>query len=267
MTICLIFISLLLSFGCFVSSVEYLIQNNDRILFVGGTTTFLGDINPSDFINLLRLESNVIFSNVTISNCVVNTDTSGFDFTKVLQDSCLLHYKPNKAILVIKFSDTKAHNSVENYDLTQHRFALESTVSFLTDLGVQVILCSTEMKSEFIDSTDNDNPHELFVEEFVWLTKQVARDYGAMHIDLHTAILKYQETTTIEGLPHSFLTHDDGILSEVGHAFVAQILVERLLGSSSDFIRNNAAAVERRRVATISDSLRLMSVSSSGGVE
>jgi hypothetical protein len=118
-----------------------------------------------------------------------------------------------------------------------------------------------------MDIVDGQSKNDLVVEEFVWLTNQVARDYGAMHIDLHGALLKYQEITTIDGLPHSFITHDDGVLSEVGHAIIAQILVERLLGSVTDFVRSNVAAAGRREVASIRDSLRQLSMSSSGGIE
>lgn len=242
------------------SSVEVLIQPNDRILFVGGTNTFLGSISDYGFITLLRHESEKVVRNVTFYNGASRT-VKGLSRLARLRDDLIEHYRPTKVVLTLALTDSGEYSSPQDL-LTGARFEVESILAMLVDRGIDTILCPLELTTDSVhqsvgvgSSSGGGETSHLLMEDFVWALSQVARDYGAMFVDLHLPLLKYLEGANMDDLPHSVLTFDGRTLNEAGHSLVAQVLVERLLGRGqqhAEFVENNAAALEKQRV----DSLR-----------
>lgn len=263
---------------------EYLIQPDDRILIVGGTNAFLGASMSYGFGQLVRDEANTIMKNVSCFNGG-NLDKS-YDLVSLKSKlpALLQHHSPSMIILVLGMRES---NSLSK-PIPQIRKEIETILVDLTLRNIEVVLCPIDVYANGEATPTESYDADDTIDQLVWLTNRLAKDYGVMQIDLHTAMIDYLRQVNYEELPQSMLTYDGYTLNERGHAFVAQTLMQRLLGLSTvegaslaraqlaaggpkaqrisqaptqptkltQFMINNPAAVEFRRVAALKREMR-----------
>ncbi len=142
------------------------------------------------------------------------------------------------------------HHNVED-EIAESRFKVEKIMAMLLNGKIPTILCPLDVSSVSFGDVSDDK-RLMYTEDFVWVLGQVAKDYSAMFVDLHSPLLKHWEGVSVEGLPHSTLSFGDGMLNEIGHSLVAHVLVERLLGvRTNDFLETNEAVSAVRSAADV----------------
>lgn len=262
---------------------EYLIQPNERILVIGGSNAFLGASMPYGFAQLVRDEANTMLHNVSSFSGGSLSKTDDLVSLKTRLPSLLSHYNPSMVLFVVGMRES---NSLQK-PMTQIRKEIETILVDLTLRSIEVVLCPIDLYANGEATPQESFTADETIDQLVWLTDRLAKDYGVMQVDLHTAMLEYLKQVNYEELPQGMLTYDGYTLNERGHAFVAQTLLQRLLGLSTvegatlaramyisgtpgkqrtlqappqpkvtHFMANNAAAVELRRVAGLKQELR-----------
>ncbi len=221
----------------------------------------LGSAEPFGFVNILNNEANILNLNIsTINGGFVEADNLEiFDY---LKNGLMEYYNPTTVVVMTSMSEKDGSLKL----LNTFRLELTAITAFLVRQGINVVLCSFHLRGEAAAVTEED----LAIEELVWASSQLAGEVGAMHVDLRTLALQYLSAANPDDLAHSVLTLDGALLNERGHAFVAQVLITRLLygtnaalqplpsASSSEFLSDNAAVRERKRTAALKSSLHFM---------
>lgn len=243
----LLLFTLFVAFASTIPSapVIYKVQSKDSILFLGGLNTVTGRTSPNGFINIFEREVKRSVGEVS----VIHGGFAGADGSELLKkvDTMLTnHIMPTKAILTVGV-DILAVESVH-----QLRSQMESIVArFLAD-DVEVILCPL-----LIDGERRDVPSELddLSFELMQMSKQIARDYGIMLINLQPQLRNFWSQTNIDKLEHSVLTLDGRTLNDLGHMFVALQLLKALGVEHKTLQADNILLREQQRVAAVKEEL------------
>jgi hypothetical protein len=223
-----------------VDSVQYSIEPNDRIMFIGDSNTFQGSTAPHGFVNIFQRELKKQFEEATVFNAAINLATNEQIREKIIEGGALKFYMPTKIIMV------SGHDQFVNYTSTSLktlRFEIESIMAAVVDIPISFIFCSTLLYGEKIDGS---NEMDEIVEEFVGMTQRVAKVYDVMFIDLYSKQLKYLETTNIDNLPSSILTHNGTALNAAGHSLVASTLLQELGINQDNANAETILAVKQR---------------------
>jgi len=233
----------LLVYCATVNSVRFSIEKNDRIMFIGDSSTFQGSTTPHGFVNIFEEELKKQFGKATVFNAAINMATNEQIREKIIEGGAIKYYMPTKIIMV------SGHDQFVNYTSTSLktlRCEIESIMAAVVDIPVSLIFCSTLLYGEKVDGT---NEMDEVVEDFVGMTQRVAKVYDAMFIDLYSKQHKYLETTNIDNLSSSILTNNGTALNAHGHALVATTLMEELglnQGVTSDDTADNILVAKQR---------------------
>ena len=79
---------------------RYSIENNDRILFIGDSSTVQGSARDNGFVNVFENEIKKNFSDVQIFNAGLNLATNEDIRNKINEGALIEHFKPTKVIMV-----------------------------------------------------------------------------------------------------------------------------------------------------------------------
>eukprot|EP01038_Epipyxis_sp_PR26KG_P005835 gene5835-8051_t len=239
----LIFCSVILIIGGFITKPKILLNASDRVLIIGDTNTMHGTMMDQGFVKLIENALFLNFSNITVFGFGIK-DTNNFELLKKLEENILTTFNPTKVIFIIG-NDEIENISDKIISISDVRFGLESIIASLVVENIQTIVCGILVHGENILDA---SPHGEALEEYMWIAKQVAKDYGAMYIDLYSPFIKYLENTNHENLPHAVLTHDGKILNEAGHLLLAITILHELEIRNHTLLRDNILSQEIRRV-------------------
>lgn len=227
----------------FVDSVEYFTQPNDRILFVGHSTTLQGETLPFGFVNIFseRAQENVANVSVSVGSSVHASNEVINNFIR--DEDWLIFHSPTKIVLTLGTEMfTSYYNLIHNQQLSHARsfkamrLEIESMVAKL--VGRQqfaIVLAPILFNSESVRYIREDQKlSAALIEESVGMFRQIARDYGIMYIDIPTIAVKCLEKINPHDLPHSVLTYDGRTLNAAGHEFIATSLADALLLQTSE---------------------------------
>lgn len=210
------------------------INNDERILFIGGSKLVLGSINDYGFISIVRDEllSHYDYTNTTVINGgIVNGMLDVFNHR--FHDLVLYH---NPTTVVLMFGDDDILLAVK-----QRKNLYETLMPFRVDLNdilmkcnasnLNVILITPTIISDLYEgSHDIDN----VLEGMSAIVHEVGQQYNASAIvELRTAMINYLERTNHENSISSVLTFDGVHLNPYGHQFIASHFLY-LLGLKDD---------------------------------
>ena len=202
-----------------VRSVKYTIAENDRILFIGDSSTLQGSTSEHGFVNDFEVEVKRQFPNVNIFNGGGNYENK-LIHTSVLNGQLIKHFKPTKIIMV---SGNKQFVNGSQTNPVILRKETELIMAAVLGTSIPFIFCSTLPYGERVDGSNEMN---IVLEEFVGMTTRVAKDFKAMHIDLFSQYYKFLEKANIDNLMSSVLTYNQTVLNPVGHKLVATVLLK-----------------------------------------
>mmetsp|Transcript_7970 Transcript_7970/g.13227 ORF Transcript_7970/g.13227 Transcript_7970/m.13227 type:complete len:291 (-) Transcript_7970:128-1000(-) len=226
------------------ASVQYVIEPNERILFVGHMNTMLGSAMSHGYVNIFQQEVSTLVKNVTVFNGAM-AEASNLDLLRNLHDTLLNHYKPTMVIVALGIEAFAERNSYES--LSEIRYEVESIVSRLLELShpqLKVILFPLALHGEKVDST---NEMDELLEEYTMINKRIARDYNIMLVETSMARAKYLEATNIDNLPHSLLTLEGSVFNAQGHMFTALALLKQLGIKEHSLVADNPVMREVQR--------------------
>lgn len=206
-------------------SVEYLIQPNDRIMFIGDSSTFQGSIAANGFVRLFEdeLAKQLGSRNIAVFNAAVNLASNARILANIQENRAVAHFQPTKIIMV---SGTDQFANKTETSLKQIRFETEALFAAVSDVpSIQFIFCAT---LPFGEKIDGSNPMDVILEEYVGMTQRVAKVYDVAFVDLYSPTLKYLESTNIDNLPSSILTYNGTALNAAGHQLVSSTLLKAL---------------------------------------
>jgi hypothetical protein len=236
-------VTILSSFCC--GAAVYKVAPHESVLFLGGLNTVTGHTNPNGFINIFEREVQSTAANVTIFHGGFN-GADGEDLVRKVDTILGNHLRPSKAILTLGVEILAVESA------QQLRFQVESIVARLLVDKVQVVLCPLTIDGERIDVT-TELDDMMF--ELIQMSKQIARDYDVMYVNLQPQLETYWARNNLDKLEHSVLTLDGRTLNELGHNLVALALLKALGVEHKALQLDNVLLREQLRISEVSNEI------------
>jgi hypothetical protein len=158
-------------------STNYNLEPDDRIMFIGDSSTFQGTTSAHGFVNVFERKVQKVFPGVRVFNAAMNFGTNAQILARLSEGTALEHFKPTKVVMV-SGTDQFAANKTQT-DLRVIRYEVESIMSKLMDLGIPFIFASSLPHGE---QTDGSNPMEPIMEEYYAIVKLACPPFRAMHV-------------------------------------------------------------------------------------
>ncbi|KAJ1419707.1 hypothetical protein B484DRAFT_400093 [Ochromonadaceae sp. CCMP2298] len=222
-------------------SLNYILESNDRVLFVGHMNAMLGSL-PHGFVNIFGREANSVLQNVSVftAGAEANLDLL------VKLDTLLDHYKPTIVVVSLGIEAFSGRGTLES--LGEIKYEVESIVARLLQEGQKVILCPMAFSGE---RTDSSNGLDEVLGEYAQVNKQIARDYAVMGVNLSNEVGRYLQANNVDNQQHSVLTLEGSVLNERGHMLAALVLLRALGVTGHSLASDDLLVQEERRVQAL----------------
>ncbi len=205
------------------------LKPDDRIIFLGDANTKSGE-QPNGYLSLLEgeLKKTDKFKNVKIIGQGVNGDKVPNLESRLEKDA--INWKPTVVVIYIGVNDVWHIKSSKGTKKDIYEDGLRRIIKRINTAGARVILCTPATLGEKVDGT---NPLDESLEEYCEISRKVAADTKSQLLDLRVLFIEFLKKKNLFNFEKGVLTTDGVHLTELGHRFVAEKMLEGIGATSS----------------------------------
>lgn len=217
-----VLIALVGLWGC--TAKDTAMERSHTIIFFGDSITEQGD-KPKGYVSVIR--DTVVSRGV---HCrIIGAGISGnkvTDLKRRLQKD-VAEKKPSVVVIYIGINDVW-HFQFADRGLTgtpkdQYRLLLTEIIAELQENGATVLLATPSVVGEKSDGT---NKWDFLLDEYAELSRVVARERGALLLDLRKEFIRYLKENNPSNSEKDILTNDGVHLNDAGNLFVARHMLK-----------------------------------------
>jgi len=205
----------LLGISC--SSEQFMLRNNDRIIFFGDSITLLGT-KPGGYISIIKDTLTKKFPSLEIIGAGIGGNKVPDLQARI--DADVMAKKPTVVVVYIGINDVWHFVTPGRTGTPKgvYESGLKDIIGKLQRAGARVILCTPSVIGE---KKNGSNQMDTLLAEYAGISRRIAENMQVEVCDLHNAFINYLQTHNPDNADHGILTVDKVHLSEDGNRLVA----------------------------------------------
>ncbi len=200
------------------------LRAGDRIVFLGDSITRRGTVEKG-FVTLTRqaIEAARPGEGIEVIGAGVGSNRVS-DLQKRL-DADVLAKEPTIVVIIIGINDVWLWDPSKGKVDPAYESGLRDLITRIEAKGARVLLATPASSGE---KTDGTNEKEAILEDFVAVSRRVAREEGVQLIDLRKIFVEYLKRHNRENVEKGLLTTDGVHMTELGNRLLAEAMLEAL---------------------------------------
>ncbi|HTR80987.1 MAG TPA: SGNH/GDSL hydrolase family protein [Bacteroidota bacterium] len=200
------------------------VQKGERIIFLGDSITHAG-VKPDGFVTLISDTLSIKHPGWGIE--VIGAGVSGNRVPDLQQrlDRDVLEKHPTLVFIYIGINDVWHWKENRGTTKEQYESGLKDIIEKIQKGGARVILCTPSVIGE---KKNHGNAQDGMLEEYVSISRRVAKEMDCQLCDLHKAFVEYLSANNPEDKEKGVLTVDGVHLNPEGNRFVANLMLAAL---------------------------------------
>jgi len=218
----IVVLSLVVIAAC--ASQSIMLHKGERIVFLGDSITHQA-VQPNGFVTLIDDTLTARHPGWGIE--IIGAGISGNrvpDLQKRLA-SDVLDKQPTLVVVYIGINDVWHWKNNRGTTKSDYENGLKDIVRKIQAAGAHVILCTPSVIGE---KKNGANAQDTMLEEYVQLSRKVARELGCELCDLHKAFVDYLAANNPDDKEKGVLTRDGVHLNPLGNRFVAEQMLRAM---------------------------------------
>jgi len=213
------------------------LKKGDRVVFLGDSITQAG-AGPSGYVTLVREALDKDHKDLGIE--VIGAGISGNkvpDLEKRLERDVLAK-KPTVVVIYIGINDVWHSQMGKGTPKDAYAKGLSNLISQIQKADARVILCTATVIGE---KTDGSNSLDKMLDEYCYISREVAAKEKVQLLDLRRAFLDYLREHNKGNMDQGILTGDKVHLNAEGNKFVAKQMLSALTAAGDKSAEKSAA--------------------------
>ncbi|MFN0055756.1 MAG: Dabb family protein [Planctomycetales bacterium] len=207
-----------------IDAAEPELKQGERIVFLGDSITQAG-AGPGGYVTLVKEALATQRKDLGIE--VIGAGISGNrvpDLEKRLEKDVLAR-KPTLVVIYIGINDVWHSQNGKGTSKADFEGGLRRIIKQIQEGGARVVLCTTSVIGERLDSA---NPLDPMLDDYCEISRKVAGDTKSQLLDLRRQFLLHLKQHNPQNAEKDILTTDGVHLNAAGNRFVAQRVLQAL---------------------------------------